>query len=106
MIMPVMMPGRISGISTRRNARIGVQPRSIAASGSERSICCSFGSTCKMTYGRQNVMCAISIVQKLRLVDMPNREPTNTNISISEMPVIMSGFIMGMFVTVSIAARR
>ena len=49
MMRPVTTPGMISGISTFINARSGVQPRSIAASGSERSICWSFGSTCKMT---------------------------------------------------------
>ena len=59
-----------------------------------------------MTYGRQKVTCEISIVQKLRLVAAPNSRPTNTNISISEIPVMISGFIMGMFVTVSIVARR
>ena len=45
------------------------------------------------------------MVQKLRLVVLPNREPTKTNMSISEMPVMISGLIMGMFVTVFIAAR-
>ena len=106
MIMPVMMPGRISGTSTRKKARAGVQPRSIAASGSARSICCSFGSTCMMTYGRQKVMCAASIDQKPRLVVAPNSRPKNTNMSMSEMPVMMSGFIMGMSVAVSSAVRR
>ena len=43
----------------------------------------------------------MSIVQKFRLVAAPNSLPTNTNISISEMPVMMSGLIIGMFVTVS-----
>ena len=49
MIMPVMMPGRISGSSARRKARMGVQPRSMAASGRDLSICCSLGSTCRIT---------------------------------------------------------
>ena len=47
--IPMINPDIITGISTFINARSGVQPRSIAASGSERSICWSFGSTCKMT---------------------------------------------------------
>ena len=48
-------------------------------------------------------MCAISIVQKLRLVPRPMSRPAKTNMSIREMPVMMSGFVMGMFVTVFIA---
>ena len=45
------------------------------------------------------------MVQKDRLLESPSREPTNTNISISEIPVMISGLIMGMLVTVSMAAR-
>ena len=44
-IMPVTMPGMISGSSTLKKARTGVQPRSSAASGSDLSICRSFGRT-------------------------------------------------------------
>ena len=51
-------------------------------------------------------MWAISMVPKPRLVARPRREPTNTNISIREIPVMMSGLIMGMLVTESMAARR
>ena len=51
-------------------------------------------------------MCAASIDQKPRLVDAPSSRPKNTNMSISEMPVMMSGFITGMSVAVSSAARR
>ena len=51
-------------------------------------------------------MWAMSRVRKFRLVEAPKiRLPTNTNISIMEMPVMMSGFVMGMLVTVSRAAR-
>ena len=39
-------------------------------------------------------------------MDVPSSRPKNTNMSISEMPVMMSGFIMGMSVAVSSAARR
>ena len=46
-----------------------------------------------------------SMVQKDRLLDSPSRDPTKTNISMREMPVMMSGLIMGMLVTVSMAAR-
>ena len=49
MIMPVSTPGRISGSSTFKKARKGVQPRSIAASGRALSIWRSLGRTCKMT---------------------------------------------------------
>ena len=48
----------------------------------------------------------MSMVQKLRLVAAPKSRPTNTNMSIREMPVIISGFIMGILVTVSITAWR
>ena len=98
-----MIPGIISGSSTLKNALSGGHPRSIAASGRDLSICCNFGSTCRITYGRQNVTWAMSIVIKLRLVEAPNSLPTKTNISINEIPVIISGFVIGMFVTVSIA---
>ena len=47
---------------------------------------------------------AISMVQKLKLVDAPNSLPTKTNISIREIPVIISGLVMGMSVTVFITA--
>ena len=47
---------------------------------------------------------AISMVQKLRLVDAPNSLPTKTNISIREIPVMISGFVMGISVTVFITA--
>ena len=49
MIAPVRMPGMISGIVTLKKARMGVQPRSIAASGRLGSICRRRGSTCKIT---------------------------------------------------------
>ena len=98
-----MIPGIISGSSTLKNALSGGQPRSIAASARDLSICCSLGSTCRITYGRQNVTWAMSIVRKLRLVEAPKSLPTNTNISIREIPVIISGFVIGIFVTVSIA---
>ncbi len=39
-----------------------------------------------------------------RLVVTPSSRPTNTNISMSEIPVMISGFIMGRFVTVFSAA--
>lgn len=48
----------------------------------------------------------MSMVQKFRLVAAPKSRPTKTNMSMREMPVMMSGLIMGMFVTVSQAARR
>ena len=47
----------------------------------------------------------MSMVQKLRLVAAPKIRPMKTNISIREMPVIMSGFVMGMSVTVFSTAR-
>ena len=45
-------------------------------------------------------MWAMSMVQKLRLVPRPMSRPTKTNISIREIPVMISGFTMGMLVAV------
>ena len=49
MMRPVTMPGRISGSSALKKACMGVQPRSMAASGSAGSIWRSLGSTCRIT---------------------------------------------------------
>ena len=49
MMSPVTTPGMISGSSALKKALSGVQPRSIAASGRAWSICCSFGSTWRIT---------------------------------------------------------
>ena len=49
-------------------------------------------------------MWAIKMVPKFRLVAMPMRRPAKTNISIREIPVMISGFTMGRFVTVFMAA--
>ena len=46
----------------------------------------------------------MSMVQKFRLVDRPMSRPAKTNMSIREIPVMMSGFTMGIFVTVFMAA--
>ena len=54
--------------------------------------------------GVQKVTWAASMVKKFRLVERPSR-PTKTNISMSEMPVMMSGFVMGMSVTVFMTVR-
>ena len=48
----------------------------------------------------------MSMVPKFRLVAAPKKRPTNTNISIREMPVMISGLIMGILVTLSIIERR
>ena len=47
----------------------------------------------------------MSSVQKLRELELPNSRPTNTNSSIRETPVTISGFIMGILVT-SITEER
>ena len=41
----------------------------------------------------------MSRVQKLRLLEKPSVRPINTNSSISDIPVTISGFIIGMLVT-------
>ena len=46
----------------------------------------------------------MSMVPKFKLVRMPMRRPKKTNISIREMPVMISGFTMGRLVTVFMAA--
>jgi len=53
----------------------------------------------------QKVTWAASMVKKFRLVERPKSRPTKTNISMSEMPVMMSGFVMGMSVTVFMTVR-
>ena len=45
-------------------------------------------------------MCEISMVQKLSPVNPRRNFPTNTNISIREIPVIISGLIIGISVIV------
>ena len=46
----------------------------------------------------------MSMVPKFKLVRIPMRRPKKTNISIREMPVMISGFTMGRLVTVFMAA--
>ena len=46
----------------------------------------------------------MSMVPKFKLVRMPMSRPKKTNISIREMPVMISGFTMGRLVTVFMAA--
>ena len=46
---PVIMPGRTYGSSTLKKAPMGVQPKSMAASGRDLSIYRSFGRICKIT---------------------------------------------------------
>ena len=46
------------------------------------------------------------MVAKFRELFSPKSRPANTNISIREMPVMISGLIMGILVTVSRAAWR
>ena len=49
MIRPVTMPGDMNGSSTLKNDCIGVQPRSMAASGTLRSSWLILGSTLMIT---------------------------------------------------------
>ena len=46
------------------------------------------------------------MVPKFRLVAAPKRRPTNTNMSMREMPVMISGLIMGILVRLSRAVRK
>ena len=61
---PESTPGIILGSLTVKNALTGVQPRSSAASVSESPSSFILGRTERITYGRQKVVCAISIAQK------------------------------------------
>ena len=97
---PAKMPEDIFGKITLKNAFTGGQPRSSAASVSAPDVMRSFGSTFNMTYGRLKVICAISSVPKLSESPELMALPTNTNKSISDTPVTISGFIIGIFVTV------
>ena len=98
-----MMPEEILGNTTLKNADTGVQPKSCAASDKCLSVCRSFGSTDKMTYGKLNVICAINSVGNPRASFELTKLPTNTNKSIMETPVTISGFIIGILVTVKTA---
>ena len=65
----------------------------------------SFGSTDRITYGMQKVICAITSVPK------PGRSSpvalnTATKSSIMEMPVTMSGLTMGILLSVSMTERK
>ena len=51
-------------------------------------------------------MCAMSMVPKFRLEEAPKSLPTNTNMSMRDIPVMISGFTIGMFVVVSMAVFR
>ena len=95
--MPVIIPGIISGSTTLTKALAGGHPKSCAASYRLASIWRSFGSTERITYGRQKVICA-------RMMDsipssQSNALATNTNSSIRETPVTISGLTIGKFVT-------
>ena len=61
-----------------------------AASGRLLSISLNFGKTRSITYGKLNVMCAISTVPNPRLDFAPIIPPTKTNKSIMETPVTIS----------------
>ena len=61
--IPEITPGIIFGNFTLKNACMGVQPRSRAASESESPSSLIRGRTFKITYGKQNVVCAISIAK-------------------------------------------
>ena len=66
------MAGLISGRMTLKNACLGSQPRSRAASYSLTSSCLSLGVTLKMTYGTLNAMCAMSSVGRPMMVSGRN----------------------------------
>lgn len=104
-IMPVTMPGIIWGTTTLRNACNGGHPRSWAASNRFLSICASFGSTDKITYGKQNVTWAIKMLH-IPKDPILNTWAINTNSSIIDTPVTISGFTMGKFVRFIITFLR
>ena len=59
-----------------------------------------------MTYGRENVVCAMSIVALPNFIGMNGTDIAATKSSIIETPVTISGFIMGTFVTDITAVLR
>ena len=100
MMAPAMTPGRICGRVTLKKAWTGVQPRSWAASVRYPSIARKRGRMFRMTYGSWNVMWAMSMVPKPRTPCRCMSVPAKTNRSIMEIPVTMSGFIIGMLFVV------
>ena len=94
------MAGLISGRMTLKNACLGSQPRSSAASYSLMSNCLSLGVTLKMTYGTLNAMWAMSSVGRPMMLSGRKSSPPAkrwyaTKSSISEMPVMISGLTTG-----------
>ena len=88
-IKPLIIPGHSSGMSTFRNACQGVAPRSNAASYRFGFILLKRGITLSTTYGVQKTTCAMITVTNPR--DMPSETKRRNK----EMPVIISGLIIG-----------
>src|SRR5580698_8457477 len=94
---------RIGSVISRK-ARAGPDPRSIAASSSERSALCSLDCTVMVTYAEQNATCDSTIVVKPRC-GQPNICSIETNSSSCVMPVMISGMTSGAF-TIPVSSRR
>ncbi len=88
-IQPAAIAGMISGNVTRRNARTGSQPRSIAASSRLRSSEASRDCTTTATKHIVSVVCAMVTVQN------PRSALSATNSNSSDSPVITSGITSG-----------
>src|ERR1700730_18672702 len=84
------MPGRVVSMK----ARTGPDPRSMAASSSDRSALANLDCTVTVTYALQNAMCAIAMVVKPRC-GQPMTCSIETNKSSCVMPVMISGMTSG-----------
>ena len=98
-IAPVTMPDDICGRITLKKALTGVQPRSRAASYRLGLICRNFGNTEKITYGKQNVVCANTRVQSPGARN-PVLLNMKTNNNIKETQVTISGLNIGILVII------
>ncbi|OIQ76533.1 hypothetical protein GALL_417870 [mine drainage metagenome] len=88
-IQPAAIEGKISGSVTARNARRGLQPRSIAASSRVESSAPRRDCTTTATKHMVSVVWAIVTVQK------PRSALSATNNNSSDNPVMTSGITSG-----------
>ena len=105
-ISPVTMPGSISGISTLKKARRGVQPRSIAASGRGGIHLLKLWQHLQYYIRQAESHMGNEHGPEAEAGGGAEETAIKYDISIRDMPVMISGFIMGILVTVSITAWR
>src|ERR1700676_2299603 len=96
--------GAIPGSVVSTKARTGPDPKSMAASSSERSAPCRRDWTVMVTYAVQNAMCAMTMVVKPRC-GQPKRCSIDTNSRSWVIPVMISGITSGAL-TMPVSSNR